>query len=201
MERRQFVAGVGAVTTAGAGLLGSGAFSRTESERSVSVQTAADTDAYLELNVVTGSANSQNYVIPPGFDDDGHIEIFIEQSGQNGFGVNSNSFSYFDDLFKICNRGKAEANVYIDDEIAGVGDGDGEIKFYSGTASGSQGEDGIESLLGQENQEPVGIGDCLIVGLRANSRGISAIEEDELFEDYVTIVADSPDAGDEDYDG
>lgn len=195
MERRQFIAGVGAVTTGGSALIGSGAFSRVESQRHVTVQTAHDRDAYVELNVITGSDNSTNFV---DFDDNGHLEIDLEFGSQNGDGANSNSHTWWDDLFKICNRGKADADVYVAD-TEGVGMDDAEIAFYTGSASGSDGDDGIKSIVGQHNDQTVPLGECLNIGLRSNSKGVSAPET--LFEDHVTIVSDSPDAGDEDYDG
>ena len=194
MNRRRFIAGVGGVTTGGSVLVGSGAFSRVESQRTVTIQTAHDRDAYVELNE-TGSSNSQNFVR---FDDNGHIVIEVQFGGQDADGANSDSHSWWDNLFKICNRGKADATAYVAD-TEGVGMGDGEIAFYTGEASGSDGDDGIESIVGQDNEQDVPLGECLNIGLRSNSKDVSAPET--LFDDHVTIVADSTGAGDEDHDG
>ena len=195
MDRRQFIAGVGAATAGGSALIGSGAFSRVESQRQVTVQTAHDRDAYVELNSITGSTNSQNFV---DFDDNGHIEIDMRFGSQPGDGANSDSHTWWDNLFKICNRGKADATVYIAD-TEGVGMDESEIAFYTGEASGSQGDDGITPIVGGDAEQDLPLGECLNIGLRSNSRDVDA--PSKLFEDYITIVADSTGAGDEDYDG
>lgn len=49
MKRRTFVLGMGTAAVGGSALLGSGAFSRTESQRSVVVETVGDEDAYMRL--------------------------------------------------------------------------------------------------------------------------------------------------------
>lgn len=52
MKRRQFVLGLGAVTASGATLLGSGAFTSVSADRTISVETAQDSEAFLELNAL-----------------------------------------------------------------------------------------------------------------------------------------------------
>lgn len=49
MNRRSFLAGVGAMTVGGSALLASGAYSRAESQRAVTIETVGDDDAYLRL--------------------------------------------------------------------------------------------------------------------------------------------------------
>ena len=189
MKRRKFLVSAGSTAAAGSGIIGSGAFSRTESDRSLSVQVANDQDAYVELNVISGSLNSTNYVDG---DDNGHLEIVIDNWGsQGGDGANSDSQTFWDDLFKICNRGKAEeVDVYVAD-TAGIGLGDGKIAFYTGDAANSQGDDGADSIVGQANSVSVPLGECQHVGLRSNSRGVNALEEKTIFDGNVTIVADA----------
>ena len=188
MKRRRFLAGAGSAAATGSALIGSGAFSRTESNRSISVQVAEDGDAYVEMNVVSGSINSANFVEE---DDYGHLEIDLEEGSQDGEGANSNSQTFWDDLFKICNRGKAEeVDVYVAD-TDGVGLEDGEIAFYTGDAANSQGDDGADSIVGQDNSVSVPLGECQNIGLRSNSRGVNALEEQTIFDGNITIVADA----------
>jgi Protein of unknown function (DUF1102). len=106
MDRRKFLIGFSGTAIAGGALVGSGAFSRVDSQRDVTVQVAEDPDAYLGLSG-TGSLNSDNYV---SIDDDGHLAIDI--SGHDDFsgpdadpgeGVNSDSFTYFDGMVEVCN--------------------------------------------------------------------------------------------------
>jgi len=53
MNRRNFVAGLGALTAGGGAALGTGAFSSVEAERSVSVEVADDANAYLALEATS----------------------------------------------------------------------------------------------------------------------------------------------------
>ena len=193
-------------TAAGASaLIGSGAFSRVESHRSVRVQVASDSDAYLRMAPIEESENSTNYVEE---DDNGHLEIDIADSGEDGHGVNSNSLTFFDDLFEVCNQGKADARFYIDTSDLETGDGD--IAFYTGTASGSSGDSDLDEIgdeLGDGEEIEIEVGEnCVNVGLLVDTgKGseltdpdgtVNATEVDELVDGEVTIVADAEgDAG------
>lgn len=57
MNRRNVLAGIGATVVAGGAALGSGAFSQVEAERSVTIDTGNDADAYLGMEAAAG-ANS-----------------------------------------------------------------------------------------------------------------------------------------------
>ena len=50
MKRRNFIVGLGTTVAGGTAVLGSGAFSSVEAERTVTVETATDNNAYLRLN-------------------------------------------------------------------------------------------------------------------------------------------------------
>jgi hypothetical protein len=104
MERRKFLIGIGSATVGGSALLGSGAFSRVESHRQVAVQVANDANAYLGF-LPLETPNSNNYF---DYDDQGHAFIDIaDQAEGGGEGINSNSLTWFDGLFELCNQGKA----------------------------------------------------------------------------------------------
>ena len=49
MKRRNFVVGVGSLAAGGGAIVGTGAFSSAETDRTISVETADDDDAYLRL--------------------------------------------------------------------------------------------------------------------------------------------------------
>ena len=78
MERRTFLIGAGGIALGGSALLGSGAFSRVESQRMVNIEVAPDPDAYLGL-VPLETPNSYNYV---GLDEKGHLFVSIDEDGQ-----------------------------------------------------------------------------------------------------------------------
>jgi len=112
MERRKFLIGTGALAAGGAAALGSGAFSRVESHRDVSIAVANDENAYLGFKRMD-TPHSKNYF---DYDDEGHAEIQIaghddfnnNGPAETGSGVNSNSRTWFDGLFRLCNQGKAD---------------------------------------------------------------------------------------------
>ena len=203
MQRRKFILGAGSTAIGASAVIGSGAFSRVESHRSVRVQVASDSDAYLRMAPIEESENSTNYVEE---DDNGHLEIDIADSGEDGHGVNSNSLTFFDDLFEVCNQGKADARFYIDTSDLETGDGD--IAFYSGTASGSSGDSDLDEIGDElDHGEEIEVGeDCVTVGLLVDTgKGsdltdpegkVDATDVDELVDGEVTIVADAEgDAG------
>ncbi|MDZ7687584.1 MAG: DUF1102 domain-containing protein [Halobacteriales archaeon] len=190
MERRKFLIGIGSATVGGSALLGSGAFTRVESQRRVKIEVAEDPDAYLGLDKCEGSPNgSYTYI-----DEDGHLAV--EMSPDNptigetplGEGINSDSFSWFDDVFQICNQGKqavciwieAEPNPELADPPEEYAD-EPRIAFYDGDR---------ESLLTEDNAFLLPVGACKCVGIRTMTKGLSA--GDQLVEnDEVVIHADA----------
>lgn len=201
MERRKFLLGTGALAAGGAAALGSGAFSRVESQRDVTVQVAEDPDAYLGLSG-TESPNSKNYV---SIDDHGHLAIDISDHDdfdgpdtQPGEGVNSDSFTWFDSMVEVCNQGKQAAGFYIeeptdDDFPAGIdaedGDGNARLQFYTGEAA-ETGDDGTTSIMGEDNAQVIPLGECIELGVRTVTHGVDATAQEHLFGDEVTAVAD-----------
>ncbi|ADD06924.1 uncharacterized protein Nmag_3374 [Natrialba magadii ATCC 43099] len=94
-SRRTFLAGCGVL--AASSLLGSAAFSRTSADRSVTVDVAVDTDAYLGLEPTSPFATLV----------DGHLELTFDDTPQDiaGEGVNVNSEYLFVDTFGLINQG------------------------------------------------------------------------------------------------
>ena len=191
MKRRNFLVGAGAASVGGSALLGSGAFSRVESDRAVTIAVAEDSDAYLGLDKCDTPNGS--YVHDDG---KGHIKIRMDDSnpdhkyGDLGAGINSNSTSIFHRVFQICNQGKEQACVWIydDDKWPTLEEGDhaGErqVDFYIESYDD-------ESIIGEDNAVLLDVGDCVCVGIKVLSYELS--EEDTALEDLddqITIVAD-----------
>ena len=191
MKRRNFLVGAGAASIGGSALLGSGAFSRIESDRAVTIAVAEDPDAYLGLNGCADSANSSYTNI----DENGHLEIDMTSGNPTdpgGQGINSNSRSWFDRVFQICNQGKEQACVWIRDEEwptvpTGEGypdEGEPRIEFYIE-------DDRDSSIVGSGNAVPIDIGGCICVGIMTRSHGLE--EGDSVFEELdeeIQIIAD-----------
>jgi hypothetical protein len=113
MQRRKFIAGMGSLAAAGAAGIGTGAFSTVNAERSVSVSTAADSEALLALDP-TGENSA--YASGAGT---GAVTIDISDSNDSGFsgdpnGVNTNALTQIFDIFKVRNQGTQAAVVYVD---------------------------------------------------------------------------------------
>ena len=209
MDRRTFLIGLSGTAVAGGALVGSGAFSRVESQRDVTVQVAEDPNAYLGLSG-TGSPNSDNYV---SIDDNGHLAIDISShddfSGPDtepGDGVNSDSFTYFDGMVEVCNQGKEDVGFYVepptDDDFPGGIDATGpdgtpyadepRLQFYTGEAA-LDGDAGTDTVMGEANAETVLLGECIELGVRVMTKGIDASDDtgiDQLFDEEVRLVAD-----------
>ena len=190
MQRRKFLIGAGAASTGGALVLGSGAFSRVESNRAVEIQVAEDPDAYLGLDECD-TPHGDNYV-EVSSDTNGHLEIDIGENPNDGEGVNSNSRTWFHNVFEICNQGKEDACVWIEKDedwpIVDEGPYEGEprVDFYLE-------DDDEESILGAENAYEIGLGECYCIGIKTITHGIDANDDEALLADLgdeITLVAD-----------
>jgi len=204
MKRRNFLVGAGGIAIGGGALLGSGAFSRVESQRMVTVEVATDPNAYLGLDVIDDSENSTNYV---SIDDNGHLKINVADSGHGpgdstGQGVNSDSFTYFDDLFQMCNQGKADADISYelpdppddrdigDDWIAPDPDYNKQVVAFYWVN-----DDGERVIVNEGESVPLPLGECENIGLRTVTKGVDATIDAPLMEGEVVVTADAPDAG------
>ncbi|WP_247731183.1 DUF1102 domain-containing protein [Halovivax limisalsi] len=198
MKRRNFLIGAGSASLGGGAIVGSGAFSRVESDRAVSIAVAEDPNAYLGLDKCDSPNGSYAHL-----DDNGHLKIYMDEDNPTrdstplGAGINSNSTSYFHNVFQICNQGKESACIWIqDDDNWPTYEGDRRVEFYLGA-------DDEASIVGEGNAVSLDVGECICVGIRTKSYGL---EEGDMLLDAldndVTIVADvdgdcSDDGGEE----
>ena len=193
MDRRKFLLGVGGASIGGSALVGSGAFSRVEAQRAVTIQVAEDPDAYLGLDKCRYPDYEGEHV-PNGsyahLDGHGHLAILMNDENPHypdddlGAGVNSNSRTWFDRVFQVCNQGKQTVCVWIDDK---EGDYAERVSFYLG-------DDADDSLESAENGVALDVGDCICVGLQTDTRDAEEFDtdmpsaSDQLLEE-VTIYA------------
>jgi len=181
-------------------LLGSGAFTRVEAQRRVNIEVAEDPDAYLGLDGCPDSPN-QSYT---DLDEDGHLEVEMSPLNENvgetelGEGINSDSRSYFDDVFQICNQGKQPVCVWINEFEVPTYDGpfgeENRVEFYRGGSMGAESLVDLEdqTVVGEENSILLDVGECVCVGIATVSKGLS--EGDQLlseFDDEIVINADA----------
>lgn len=136
MERRKFVIGLGSLAAGGAAAMGTGAFSSAQAERTVSVDVAADDQAYVELSAV-----DERFA-----DDEGNqLSISFDEEG-DGEGLNEDSTFVFDDLFSVgIASGLSDTKEYwvgiIPDGFDDL-DGDRPVKVYAEDEDGSPEQDG-----------------------------------------------------------
>ncbi len=191
-------------TAAGASaLIGSGAFSRVESQRNVTIQVANDKNAYVGYKLLD-TPNSNNYVA---YDENGHIFINIaDQAEGGGEGVNSDSFTYFDGLFELCNQGKADATVSyelpeptrssIDGNWTAPQEGyDQQVVAFYYVERDSDGHVTNRRIIAEGEEILLELGECTEIGLRTVTKGIDATIDEPLIDGDVVVTADAPQAG------
>ena len=175
MKRRTFLIGTGTAATSGAALVGSGAFSGVVSKRETRITVAHDEDAYLGLKRSDGP--NRSYV---DYDDKKHLRLRMNKKNPTeggGKGVNSDSISWFDNLFHVCNQGKEPAKVFV----LKKGDRPERVTFYHGGF-----DSGYEVLSGQTLE----VSECLEVGLFTYTKSIEAFTQ--LLEKVIIVaVAES----------
>ncbi|MYL68825.1 DUF1102 domain-containing protein [Halorubrum distributum] len=137
MERRKFVVGLGALASGSAAAVGTGAFTSVTANRSVDVEVAGDANAYLSLQQISGSPNSQQYVTNSsgeiGFD-------FSDSNGDingNGNGFNPDAVTEVDRLLRVANQGTQDVDVSVDLSSLSTGSADVSI-FADGNSSNSE---------------------------------------------------------------
>lgn len=148
MERRKFVVGLGALATGTAAATGTGAFTNVSAQRSVNVELADDTNAFLGLEPGDSELVTDN--------GDGNLQINIDGTNAAGSGANMNATTTIGDpdnpadehAFKVTNQGTQSVmfkmNYYFQNTgwIDGNGNGQSHINFeVFANASESNSED------------------------------------------------------------
>ncbi|AGB30263.1 Protein of unknown function (DUF1102) [Natrinema pellirubrum DSM 15624] len=105
MNRRNVLVGLGTIVAGGGAALGTGAFSSVEAERTVSVETADDSSAFLALSSARSDAAFVN-------ESDGTVQINLDgTSSADGDGVNQNAKTTLDELVQVTNQGTQTVNT------------------------------------------------------------------------------------------
>jgi len=107
MNRRTTLKGLGALIAGGGVAAGTGAFNQVSADRSVSVTTAGDSAALLELTSVT---ENSGFVTESG----GTLQLNLDgNGGGSGDGFNYDAVSFTEPLFRIKNAGNTATGVRI----------------------------------------------------------------------------------------
>lgn len=130
-NRRKFLAGLGALASGSAAAIGTGAFTSVEADRTVNVAVADDANAYLSLDDIDSSPNSE-YVDVSGE----QIILNLDSTNSGGSGFNAGAETRIDDLIRVANQGTQTINIWV---TLGAESGDtfddDTLYFYPGDAT------------------------------------------------------------------
>lgn len=173
MKRRKFVLGLGAATFGGATTIGSGAFTSTQAERSITVGVVQDSDAFLKLDA-EGSVNRSSAGDVVEMDFPGIQETDLNP--QDPDGVNANAVTRFssepdeddsDGLLRITNQGTQSVDIYSAQDPE---PGEPVIDLFDVTSG---------SLLTEESPySNLSVGDELKVGVQIDTTDVSTGDYD-----------------------
>ena len=115
MKRRDAIIGIGGLVAGSGALVGTGAFTSVQADRSVSVETAGDSAAALQIipaqnDQDSPTANAAEYVDDSG----GTIEIDLTGTSNGATGVNQNAVTNVDRLLQVGNNGTQTIQVGFD---------------------------------------------------------------------------------------
>jgi len=131
MQRRKFIIGMGSIAAGGAVATGSGAFSRTSAERSVTIQATGDAVANLGLKATSKYAEYNGNDV---------LELKFDQ-------LNANADVEITDVFTIRNQGTDPVGIFLDE-------GSQSYAFQGGNGPAEQpskaGSDGMYNQLADE---------------------------------------------------
>lgn len=163
MKRRTFVLGLGTTATGSGAMIGSGAFSSAEAERTVSVETANDSDAYLALTEPEGATDDRS------FRRDGVLRFRFTglqerlepgTNAQNPEGLGEDSVYRFGNetngnpLFLARNQGTQTIELYSRQEDT---EGLPHVQIFNVNTGDLLTEDGTTTVLDTGNSVPLGL--------------------------------------------
>jgi hypothetical protein len=125
MKRRQLIGTLGVAATGISAVVSTGAFTSVSADRSINVQVADDSDAFVSI-VPSPSLNGDYAAV-----EDGQLAIRLGESNSvlAGDGVNNNAVTRIRDVFRIRNQGTQEVFVFIE-ELGGDA-----ITLFGGTTT------------------------------------------------------------------
>lgn len=205
MKRRNLIAGIGAAVTGAGGILGTGAFTSVNADRTATVAVAQENESFLAIFPSDGQPNSAFATQGAG---NGAEEIGFDFNGSGGTsagsqGVGTDSTYIFDDVFRVENRGTQDVYVDISSLIDipledGSGSpGDVTLKFIAEDGSGNRTViDGSNADLTVPvgEQRPVGV--RILTDEESTYGNINNPTDNNVTQSTTTeIVADTDDSG------
>jgi len=201
MKRRTII-GLGGSALVGLSAVGSGAFASVRAERTLTVETTDDADAYLILNSDDPNLDNSAYAT----ESDGLIEIDITEETETGEapngdavtsdGVNPFATTTIEEVFSVENQGSQDVEVSIT-SIDNEFDENSRFQMLGTDIPGK--EDGFRTNLfeGTGDLPVLSPGDSFAAGLEIDATGDLSELEDLLTDLQVTIQAFAVSEGDQ----
>jgi hypothetical protein len=109
--------------------MGTGAFTSVSADRSLSIQTAGDANAFLSISKADDSngdtyPNAQEYV--HGDPSSGQVSLDFTQSDDtpgSASGINENAKTVFDNLLDVSNNGSQDVDLWIESDLIASNEG------------------------------------------------------------------------------
>jgi hypothetical protein len=185
MKRRKFVLGLGTIAAGSASIVGSGAFTSVEADRTIAVDTAQDSDAFLELDTLgdaeRSSAGDQVEFDFPSLGERENDKI----NPQNPQGLGADSIYRFasdvngsNGLLRITNSGTQPVSVFAEQQTTSDVP---EVDLFDVSTD--------NLLTSDDPYEDLGVGEELRVGFQINTFGVNV--QKESYDIVLTIVADA----------
>jgi len=106
MNRRNVLVGLGTIVAGGGAALGTGAFSSVEADRTVSVDIAGDSDAFLGISV------NDDYAVDGSENGDGAVEIDLGDSDSSD-GFNENAVTNINGVLTLTNNAADDGGIEV----------------------------------------------------------------------------------------
>jgi len=162
MQRRKFIAGLGSLAAAGAAGIGTGAFTSVQADRTLSIDTAGDADAFLSITKAEDDnedvyANAYEYVE---ISNSGEVSLDFTQvedtAGASASGINQNATTVFDRLLDVTNNGTQDVEFWIESDliVSSPNSDDGFLGVYSEDSDDGLGFDYADGSWGKVTLSP-----------------------------------------------
>ena len=107
---------MGSLAAGGAAAMGTGAFTSVEANRTVSVEVADDSSAFLQLDPTLKSSENDVFASYT----NGQLKLDFDETEAGGEGVNNEAVTKFDQVFKLQNHGTQPVNIWFEHDLPGV---------------------------------------------------------------------------------
>ena len=179
-NRRSVLIGLGGLVAGGGALLGTGAFTTVEAERTVSIETAGDADAFLGLDVDDDYDAGDGDIVQINLDGDAEAD---------GEGLLLDATTTYEPILVVENNGTQDVQsltVEVDDPVDGI-----DMSFDLHDEYEFDGDDGFAADSGDSISElPLGVGESAAFDLSVTTDS-EEVDAGDDFDITVTITAEA----------